>query len=59
MSNWRAVVTRRARHRRIRASWARRYPIGPYSWLNRLRDAALDGHVCRPYVVYLKPEEAL
>jgi hypothetical protein len=46
-------VTRRALHRRILAHRIRRYHIGPYSYLERLKVAALGDHVCQRFPVRL------
>ena len=48
-------MSRTRRWRRIVASRRRRHTIGPASWLDRLKRAALDDHVCQVLTVRIAP----
>jgi hypothetical protein len=48
---WLAAHYSRRRH----ASLQRRIPIGPASYHQRLKEAAIGGHVCYPLIVLAKP----
>lgn len=53
----RPVLARYLAAMRRRAIGSGRWSPGPYSLLDRLREAAFDGHVCFQMWVRIKPEE--
>lgn len=56
-----AALTRRTGRARLLTHYRRiglhsgRWSAGPYSYLNRLRDWANDGHVCQAWTVRIEP----